>query len=132
MVNAEAVSLRVEIKLPGSRVCPIKMGQEYSSPGTIVFVDKILFAFNADPPDETKFTENCTFDPPLFVALNVSMIVVQLTAVYCVVCADSAYLLEMSSLCVIVGIIKPPFHNNHTQYQFLVRLLLYWLPATNN
>ena len=44
----------------------------------------------AEPPLVTRLTDNVTLLALVLVAVNLSMMVLQLTAVYCVVCAFSA------------------------------------------
>jgi len=92
----------VEIKLPPVRICPTISGKVYTSVGCSVLVCVIRFVIPAVPPEVTRFTLIVYAVAPVLTAVNLSIIVVPATAVYCVVCAVSADLDGIKTVAVTV------------------------------
>jgi hypothetical protein len=102
IVRLVAAPARVEMNPPDSRVWPISSGQRYVSAGTTVRVFTIKLLSPADPAEATRLTEKVTLLADVLVTVNLSMIVLQLVAVYCVVWLFSACLRGMMFLTVTV------------------------------
>lgn len=102
MVREVAALAIVEIKPPDSKAWPTNSGQVYVSSGTMLLLSKIRFEDVALPPMVTKLTLMVTFAALVFVMVNLSMMVLQLTAVYCVVWLLSACLAGISTFTVTV------------------------------
>jgi hypothetical protein len=82
MVSELAALAMVEMNPPDSSVCPTNSGHRYVSDGTIERVFRIRLEFPEDPPETTIYVEKVTFDVLVLVTVNLSMIVLQFTAVY--------------------------------------------------
>ena len=92
MLIALPVPAIVEINPPGGMIWPTSSGKVYTSAGDSDFSLVIKFKLPADPAKVTKFTLIVAALALKLVAVNLSMIVVTLLAVYCVVCVASTIL----------------------------------------
>jgi hypothetical protein len=75
----------VEINPPTGSICPTSSGNVYTSAGASDLALVIRFKLPADPAGVTKLTLMVAVVALKLVAVNLSMIVVTLLAVYCVV-----------------------------------------------
>ncbi len=90
MVSDVAALAMVLMKLPDSSAWPTSSGQVYVSSGAMALVSMIKLDAPALPPPVTKLTLIVTLPALVLVIVNLSMIALQFTAVYCVVCEFSA------------------------------------------
>ncbi len=90
MVSDVAALAMVLMKLPDSSAWPTSSGHVYVSSGAMLRVSMIRFDAPGLPPLVTKLTLMVTLPALVLVIVNLSMIALQFTAVYCVVWAFSA------------------------------------------
>ena len=92
MLMLSAVPATVEINPPAGMIWPTSSGNVYVSDGDSDLSLVIKFKLPAAPAKVTKLTLIVAAVPLKLVAVNLSMIVVTLLAVYCVVCVASTIL----------------------------------------
>ena len=85
MVSDVAALAMVLMKPPGSRAWPTSSGQVYVSSGAMARVSMIKLAALGAPLTVTKLTLIVTLPALVLVMVNLSMMALQLVAVYCVV-----------------------------------------------
>ena len=85
IVNEVAAPAKVEMNPPDSKVWPINSGHRYVSDGTMVLVLMMRLLSLADPAETTRLQLKVTLLAEVLVTVNLSMMVLQLLAVYCVV-----------------------------------------------
>ena len=90
MVSDVAALAIVLMKLPDSRAWPTNSGHVYVSSGAMLLVSMIKLDAPGLPPLVTKLTLIVTLPALVLVIVNLSIIALQFTAVYCVVWLFSA------------------------------------------
>ena len=98
MVSEVAALAMVEMKPLGSKAWPTSSGKVYVSSGAMLRVSTIRLDTPAVPPLVTRLTLIVTLPAVVLVAVNLSMMALQFTAVYCVVWLFSACFAGISTL----------------------------------